>query len=366
MGKALDPRSRLTPQMSDYDLLPVQWLPYIMFLHGSNYRSGSVNTDSHGLRWSARFDGEALGLETLDGQECCLLVGASAVFGVGATADSHTLPAHLSRLTGQPWLNFGGRAFSSTQELMLFQIFRNRLPKVRRILLFSGVNALTLHYLVSGVPEEIGGFFYWSHFREAMAEAMLSPRRRLLSRLLRPLVGNRVDFARVPLPRLPLQILGLVRSWRDEVPARLSLEERIADREGRRGDLANLLERDLSAWKALAGMIGAELGFVLQPMFNWTGKRETEEEAQLFAHLDGLGQAHFEIMQRIFDRKSHAWLRDRLEDICGRLRIPFSDMNTLLAPTLQDSQWLFVDRVHLTDLGNELVAQSLVRNGCAG
>ena len=360
---ASNPRAQLTPQMDDYDRLPIQWLPYVMYLQASNYRSASVNTDAHGLRWSADPQGKPLGMDVMGDRDCYLLVGGSTVFGVGATADSQTLSANLSALTGNCWLNFAGRAFSPTQELILFQLFRNRLPRVRRILLFSGINALTLHHLVSEVPSDIGGFFYWSQFRDGMAEAMLSPRRRILSRFLKPLFGDRIDFARVSLSRLPFQMLGLERPEKSTAKAGISLDAQIATRKACRDEMMAIIERDLAIWRALADMIGAKLSFVLQPMFNWTGKKECDEEARLFSYLDSLPQNHFKLLRQIFDQESHEWLRGKLEGICAAHRIPFHDINALLRPMVRDEQWLFVDRAHMTDLGNRLVAGLLVKEG---
>ena len=363
----MNPRARLTPQMADYDLLPVRWLPYVMYLQAPKYRSPSVNTDSNGLRWSVDPKGQPLGMDTLENREACLLVGGSTVFGVGATADSQTISANLSTMTGNCWLNFGGRAFSATQELLLYQTFRARLTRIRRIVLFSGVNALTLHHLIADdMPDEIGGFFYWSQFRDAMTDAMLSPRRRMLSRLLKPWYGDRIDFANISLRRLPLAMMGLERSKRCPTGAARSLDERIAERKARREEFVTLMERDLAVWRALADVVGAELTFILQPMFNWTGKKESTEEAGLFSYLDGLPQNHFKLLRQIFDQESYGWLRTGLERTCAAHRISFYDVNALLRPIMREDQWLFVDRAHLTDLGNRLIAEEMIKEGCVG
>ena len=42
------------------------------------------------------------------------------------------------------WINFGGRSFNSTQELILFTLHRHLLPPIKEIVLFSGFNDLGL------------------------------------------------------------------------------------------------------------------------------------------------------------------------------------------------------------------------------
>lgn len=134
----------------------------------------------------------------------------------------------------------------------------------------------------------------------------------------------------------------------------------------RREEIVTLMERDLAVWHALADVVGAGLTFVLQPMLNWTGKKESTEEAGLFSYLDGLPQNHFKLLRRIFDQESYGWLRAGLERTCSANRISFRDVNALLRPIMRDDQWLFVDRAHLTDLGNRLIAEAMIKEGCVG
>lgn len=145
-------RMTLTPQMAEYeqkftDAGEVRWLPYLMYFHPTDHCSPVVNTDSSGFRYS-----ESLGTNysVIDGGKnngpVRLLAGSSTVFGIGASADSWTLASRLTHndSRGQRWINFGGRSFNSTQELVLFTLNRHHLPRVDEIVLFSGFNNLGL------------------------------------------------------------------------------------------------------------------------------------------------------------------------------------------------------------------------------
>lgn len=139
-------RYSLAPQMRDYDDFvdrsETRWVPYLMYFHRKNYRSSAVNTDRFGFRFSQSIENE---------QRCSveqqihgdtggvnLLVGSSTAFGVGATNDSHTISFKLNTLVpGSPWLNFGARGYSSTQEVFLYLLHRQYIPKARNIVIFS-------------------------------------------------------------------------------------------------------------------------------------------------------------------------------------------------------------------------------------
>ena len=71
------------------------------------------------------------------------------MFGIGASADRHTLASRLTENDSREtaWVNFGGRSFNSTQEMILFCLHRHLLPPIKEIVLFSGFNDLGLSRL---------------------------------------------------------------------------------------------------------------------------------------------------------------------------------------------------------------------------
>lgn len=143
-------RMTLTPQMAEYeqkftDSGEVRWLPYLMYFHPTEHRSPVVNTDLAGFRYSESLTTRYSVIDSGQSSGSVrLLAGSSTVFGIGASSDSWTLSSRLTRndSRGQRWINFGGRSFNSTQELLLFTLNKHHLPKVDEIVLFPGSTTL--------------------------------------------------------------------------------------------------------------------------------------------------------------------------------------------------------------------------------
>jgi hypothetical protein len=326
--------AELTPHMVNYrdafsDTGSINWLPYLMFFHPFNHSSETVCTDSLGFRYS-----EALGrrYSVDDGDRrlpARLLAGSSTVFGIGASADRHTLSSRLTENDErpEPWINFGGRSYNSTQELILFTLYRHLLPPIREIVLFSGFNNLGLAQLPQQIRGENGAFFLCRNFFDALS-------------LERP---------------------SRFGSWfRREKPFlsghRSNLTEQIAY-------AANLTVRHLAVWRALALDMGATLTFVLQPLANWVRPVGCREETRLFAELEKLG-AFADTYGDILTPKCHSAYAAIIRDGAEALGVRFVDLSPLLADRADAQQWLFVDRIHFTDDGHDFVARVLLETLC--
>jgi hypothetical protein len=320
---------RLTPYMEDYagefaDDGNINWLPYVMYFHPYGYRSKTVNTDEIGFRYSdAR--GERLSVGNLrDRAAVRLIAGSSTVFGIGASADRHTLASRMTERDdrGAPWINFGGRSFNSTQELMLFVLHRHRLPKVEEIVLFSGFNNLGLARLPASLRMDHGAFFMCRDFFDAMARKKPS--------------SFTTWFRRAAAPAEPIPTL------QDQI------------------DYAtDLTLRHLDVWRALAADLGAPLTFVLQPLANWVREAGSPEEQALFGELDKVGQFS-EAYGDILTPASYRAYATRLREGAGVLGVPFVDMAEVIAQAVRPDQWVFVDRIHFTDEGHDFVSQLLL------
>lgn len=51
---------------------------------------------------------------------------------------------------------------------------------------------------------------------------------------------------------------------------------------------------------------------------------------------------------------------------CAKADVPFLDMNGVLADAVEPDDWLFVDRIHLTDHGYDTVAWLLAEKAVVG
>jgi lysophospholipase L1-like esterase len=327
-----DQRSTLTPHMREYedlvDRAETRWLPYLMFFNRASYRSGTVNTDRMGFRYSqSRHGNLAPAGEQKLSTPVNLLVGNSTTFGVGATSDAATVPARLSVHHPEfPWLNFGARGYGSTQELLLFLLHRHLLPEIRNIVILSGFNELATTGLPLSLQGEYGGFFFSGEFYTKMEEVKAEHRRSRSKRDRRP---RPVDVSTVP---------------------SLGADERI-----RRA--VELTSRNLDHWAAFAAAMDVRLCFVLQAMGPWTHQIPTPEEKALFDELDSQHSNFWALFTEISGKECGERYAEQLARACDKRGIPFIDLNVLLAAASPPDRWLFVDRAHFNDYGYDLIAR---------
>ncbi|GEM_PF-467816 len=352
--------TRLTPQMSDYDRLSarVDWRPYLMFFQRPNFVSAAVTTDRLGFRPTTDEHGRILTLDDFSNFPVNVLVGNSVSFGVGASTDRAALSSRLAYHSGERWVNFCGRAFGAMQELILFESYRYMLGPVRRVVLCSGLNDLYLFYAPKLFDETFGVFFFSEAFHRAMnkSQETLSRKRILLAGLLRPFYGDHIDYSSIRMTELPRLLLRPLVAECDT--GDVDYGSLVVQRRSERRRIIDQLARTLEVWATLARGFDFQLVYALQPMLPWVGKTLSSEERELLAAQDAAGGRWHRILRLVLDREHHAWYAAELAALCRRLGIRFIDMNPALC---QDGRWLFVDRVHMNDMGQDTLAQELVR-----
>ena len=322
---AVEQRNVIVPQMRDYDELGMnqEWVPHLMYFHPRNVALKSVTTNEFGLRNTT---GSKPGAPT------ALLVGGSSVFGIGATSDAATIPSLLNASTKFNWHNFGGRAFNSTQEAILVHL--SNMKKIDGpIVVMSGINNLTRSILSGGFSQMYGAFFQQSHFSQRMATATL---------------GNR-DLAKQLFNGLGKKF-GVTNNLRK--PKALTTASKAESYMA----MLTVFERDCEYLQMLAKHHKTSALFVLQPFIPWMNKLLTPQEVKLFELLDQEAGDFSPILSELADLKEK--YRQDLHAICIKIGLKFADLNESLE--LQKSEWLFVDRAHFTDLGNSVVARSIV------
>ena len=359
---SMEKRYEIVPQMREYDRMGVEWMPYLMFFHPPGYVSPVVNTDERGFRVSYKGEEKiTTPLQSAD-SSANLIVGGSVAFGIGATNDRKTLPSILNTETEDVWLNFGGRAFSSTQEYLLFLFYHCQLSKIKRIVIVSGMNSLSIIYLSQNYTKEIGSFFNWNLFERAMQEAcepQLSLKRKILGTILRPVLGNRIDYASIPKGQLLASVFG-GRQMDERACENAKQLNRISENYGeKKDDLLQVMNRDILHWKLIADKLGIELYYFLQPLANWVQRKNSPEENTLFSILDSLESNVWNVLRDYMGLDQYEWFRGKLGEICASHSVPFFDLNEALSDRVFDEKWLFVDRVHLTDEGNQVVANMI-------
>jgi len=330
-------RAELTPQMLKYaekfdDRGEIRWLPYLMYFHPASYNSEVVNTDRLGFRISHGAGDQASAGGRLPEGPVRLLAGSSTAFGIGATKDEATIASQLwSRHAPKaPWLNFAGRSHNSTQELLLFLLHRHLLPHIEEVVILSGFNNLGLSRLPQPQQGDHGAFFNCGEYFDQMDQ--LRARHRKAPGFSR-FGGHRSPAAGVEDSTVP------------------ELAEQIAN-------AAELTIRHLEAWKLLTSAAGIRLSFVLQPLATWIRERPAPQETLLFDELDKI--SNFQgVYGDISSMDAGQRYSDTLRNGCEKLGVPFFDLNPILAQVVGTDDWLFVDRIHFTDSGYDLVSSLL-------
>ena len=312
--------------MRDYDELGTkqEWVPHLMYFHPRNTANKTVSTDDRGLRATTSVQ---------DSRRNALLIGSSAVFGIGATSDAATIPSRLNELTKLNWLNFGGRAFNSTQEVLLVQL-ANIKKVAGPLVILSGVNNLIRALMPGSYSSMYGAFFQQSLFEKQMAIAAVGNRE--LSRML--FAGVRAKF-------------GLTKK---SIATAQSKSAKAASY----AMMLTVFERDCEYLQMVAKNSGTTSSFVLQPFAPWLNKTLATQEKQLFALLDQEADGFLLVLREIAEYRDQ-YDKD-LRAICSKVGMNYLNLNE--APELQQPDWLFVDRVHLTDNGYDAVARLLVRD----
>ncbi len=324
---AVEQRNLIVPQMRDYDELGMnqEWVPHLMYFHPRNASKPSVSTDQFGARNS---------VGTKPNAPTALLVGGSSVFGIGATSDSTTIPSLLNASTKYNWHNLGGRAFNSTQETILLHLSNTK--KIDGpIVVMSGANNLTRSLMAGSFSPMYGAFFHKGLFEQQMKSAAVG--NRALARQL--IAGLRAKF-------------GLGKKSNTQMTSHTPITKAESYKA-----MLTVFERDCEYLNMLAKHNSTTASFVLQPFAPWINKSLTSQEIKLFELLDQEAESFSRILVELAEHKAQ-YARD-VEAICANVGLKFLDLN--LAPELRQPEWLFVDRVHLTDAGYSVVAKLLVR-----
>jgi hypothetical protein len=354
-----DVRERLTPQMRDYYRMATIGHPFLMYFHELNFRSRSVNTDGYGLRFNVDAEGRRVTIADGAARECSLLVGGSTAFGVGATGDHATIASALAARTGDTWLNFGGRSFTSTQEFLLFALYRHKLNRVRRVVLFSGVNNLTVFAVSDVFPVNLGGFYFWKRLQRALHDPYLTRGQIWLRSWLFQRFGESIRWRDVGWRDLPRYLAGRRRAG-DGIDHLGDVYSPIDDRMAQKELLMISLRRDLENWAALARAYRFELVYVLQPLASWVERTPSREEAELFGTLAKTVQPQFAFLDGVAGRAVREWYKASLIALCEELGIPFHDAADAIA-AVPSGAWLWTDRAHLTDEANGIVSEWIMK-----
>ena len=316
---------KLTPQMKIYNQIGYDWKPFIMNIQKSKFRSKIVNTDNFGLR----FNNQKITNSIFDDYDPAkkkfgAIVGASSVFGIGSSKDNFTISSLLSENTEYNYFNIGARAYCGFQEIILFNSLLNSLKKIDEVIIFSGINDIFMDKYINEYDKILGPMFYTNEFNEKMSTVSLSLKRHLINSFSNFFFKSKPD------------IKNLTNDLNQNI--------------------FEVIERNLRCWANIKYGMKIKLSYFLQPMANWCRRELSDEENIIFNELDK-GSLITNNCLRSINLEIYYEYKNFLIETCKKLNINFFDCNEYLSDKEFNKKWLFVDRVHLTDLGNKIMCQ---------
>ena len=313
-------RYSIAPQMKDYDNLSCVYRPYVMFFNKENYKSQYVNTNNYGFRINY-FNNKTFSNEEIISKkkEISIILGGSLAFGFGSTSDKNTISSNMSNNTRDLFLNFGATAFNSKQEFILFLNYIEKFYKIKRLIIISGINDFYLSLIKN---EDIWGNIF---FEDKFKNALIKKRKNYLDFFNFKNKSNNINYDNLKIDLLDRKYMEL-----------------------------------FSLWKKLSIVYKFKITYVLQPFCQWFKSNLCTEEINLFNILDNSNDQAHQILKIISNNKFYINFKSLLEENCNLNNLNFIDLNKELKDLNTNKDWLFVDRVHMTDHGYNEISNILI------
>ena len=329
--------------MKTYDSISYNWIQNLMFMNNPNYRSSVCNTDMYGLRFNTKDNAKLCNsiFDQVSDKDRALMIGSSTTFGVGSTNDKKTIPSILSENSSYFFYNLGGRAFNGFQEIILYQLFANKIKQnVKKIVLLSGMNDVYMFSNKNFIHQFPGPFYYNKTFLNKMNDTNLSFKRKILKFLFPNL---NVDYRNV-------QFKELINNFftKDKKEKLLNPDT----------TLEEVINRNIFIWSLLSKSLNAEIIFFLPPFIDWCKNKAeySSEEKDIEKFISRRTNFEdFENFNKIFDQK--IIIKSLFKKYCEKYEIKFFDCNDIIEEKMNNNKWLFIGKTHLTDYGNNLIGE---------
>ena len=342
---------KYAPHMRVYNRYSHIWKPYIMFTNTSNLRTKVLNTDHLGLRFNSSCNDKFIAKNIFDQKneknECGAIFGASTAFGLGASKDDTTISSQLSKDTDVFFYNLGVSAFTGFQEVVLHQSLINYFDKIKYFTVLSGVNDLFLVNYIDEFDQELGPYFYNTHFLSGMNNMTLNNKRKIANFFLSPFLHKDVDWTNITQKQL-FEIILKNKKFK-----KTSFDNTTKD-----NLLRKYLIRNLTYWSNIQKIYKVKIFYILQPFSKWCDKSLSVEEKEIFTESDSNNLKIFNIAQSL--ESSYSKYVGYLSEYCNKYNINFTDSNKYFKENIKANDWCFIDRFHLTDLGNKYMS-NLIR-----
>lgn len=339
-------RDELYPIMQEYDgMSSGRVTPFSVLSGPINYHSSSISTGAMGFRYSA-FRDDTHSIDSFYGKDVNIILGGSTVFGVGSSNDSQTIASYLSKKTGEVWLNLGVRGAVSLQEYNHFVRVFSRFKKIKKVILFSGINDCYANFLKSK-NHDFDVTFNSDNAHSNETLCFHSPKKIAFTYLMS--LFPWVDFNQL----VKLSAKDTIKSVIG-LKASAQIQDTCAGNKFVLRKLEDSYNRNFLLYKALGEKLGFEFKFYFQPFANWTIKKFTEREMKIFESLDAIDvDNNLSKLDMTFGNEAFSLFKN----ICSCLNVPFVNANEVDFPGVD----IFTDRVHLNDAGANLMADLILK-----
>lgn len=334
------------------DMVP-EFRPYLMFANADNYRNKVVNTDRLGFR-KVYYKKKLLGIDQLkkESKNINILLGTSAAFGMGSNSDKTTIQSLLSS-KGKLCFSLGIRGGNSQQELLSFLRFKNFFPKVKNIIIFSGLNDISqsavknsLHY------HDYGGFSgAQSHvFHSLIQVNSFSGEKWILGKtnlfFIINYLANKFNIFRSFLKIFSFFKTSNLQKKTKNI-ATQSFEEK-------NNNIRKIMANDLHTWSLIQKQMQIRIIYLFQPTITWASRKPTDCEKQIIEFEKKRIKKYFQ--KDFTSKKVYLDTKNFIKKECKKNSIDFYDSNELISNSDKKKDF-FIDFVHLSDYGYEYIAR---------
>ncbi|MDC0426574.1 hypothetical protein OAM08_01120 [Pelagibacteraceae bacterium] len=340
------------PGFKAYSEMVPEFRPYLMHANTTNYRSKVVNTDRLGFR-NIYYKEKLLGIDQLkkNSKNINLLIGTSAAFGMGSNSDKTTIQSFLSS-SGELCFSLGIRGGNSQQELLSFLKFKNFFPKIKNIIIFSGLNDIqqsaqknSFHYKdyggLSGAETHI--------FNSLLQVNSFSKEKWVLGKTNLFFIINYLSN-RFSIFRFFLRIFSFFRMSKLQ---KKTHNDSILNFKEKNNDIKKIIANDLHTWSLIQNQMQIRIIYLFQPTITWTSRKPTDYEKQIIKFEKKRINEYFQ--KDFTSRKVYLDTKNFLKKECKKNSIDFYDANKLILNSDKKRDF-FIDFVHLSNYGNEYIA----------
>ena len=126
-------------------------------------------------------------------------------------------------------------------------------------------------------------------------------------------------------------------------------------------DLDEIVSRNIKIWKYLSKSMNSKITFFVPPFMPWCKDLSsyTIEEKEITHFIGDLSENR---NMRYLDNIEGDYNKiiNLLSENCKKNDIDFFDCNQVFREDENKNKWLFVDKTHLTDYGNEIISEFIL------